>query len=469
MPHAWNTRGSALMVAVIFTAILGAIIIPTYLYLSFGTLRLSDRAFHNTSAVNLAESGIEHAMWALLQHADGEDPWDGWTIIDGQDARREFSGFSYHGGAIGSVHVAIIQYRSETPEVVSRAIIEFPNGDTLDKWMHATLKSGRSLFAYGMLAREHINSSGGAWFDSWISDPDKDPATPPVPYSSSVALDRSKIASASTDIPSISLGSSDLYGTVAVGADSEFGLAVSWGGQVGPRGMNEHGARVVAPGAITTGFTATFEEVIAPPSSNYVAPYVLPYSLNRAPWYVSAESIGTPGHSTTMKLNNFRVEGAATLTIRGDVILILPTGGKNFVVTASGKVKLDPGASLTVYTEGDVEVSGAGVVNPNAPQSFQIWGTSTTSQREYSIAGSGEFHGVIYAPQANVKITGHADVFGAVVANSVLMTGSGSFHYDESLADLTEFSKASAPSIDFVKELNTPASRAPYLGLVSLD
>lgn len=464
-PKGRDTRGSALLVAVIFTSLLGALIIPSYLVLSNSALKLAHRSFYNTAALDLAESGLEHAMWVLNQPADGTDPWEDWELMEGTDVRAEFSGFSFNGEIAGTVRVAVVNYRSKTPEIVSRAVIDLGNGQTVEKWMHATLRTGRSLFSYGMLARDHITSSGGAWFDSWISDPDKDPATPHVPYSSSVARDNAKVASASNDLGAISLGSSDLYGTVAVGSESEYGLEVSWGGQVGPRGMTGDGPRIVAPGAISTKFTATFEDVIAPATDATLPPYRLPRNVNGPPYYISQESIGSPGATTSIELDSLRVEGAATLTIEGDVTLVLPASGDTVLVGGSGKIRLAPDATLTVYTAGNIKIAGAGIANPAASQNFQVWGTAPITQK-IEILGSGQFSGVIYAPNADLRVPGHADIYGAVVANRITMAGSGAFHYDESLADLTLSSEATPPAIDNVRELVTAESRAPHRNLL---
>jgi Flp pilus assembly protein TadG len=50
-----------------------------------------------------------------------------------------------------------------------------------------------------------------------------------------------------------------------------------------------------------------------------------------------------------------------------------------------------------------------------------------------NIAFSEPFYGVLYAPDSDVTISGNADVYGAVVANNLKVTGNALGHYDESL------------------------------------
>jgi hypothetical protein len=73
----------------------------------------------------------------------------------------------------------------------------------------------------------------------------------------------------------------------------------------------------------------------------------------------------------------------------------------------------------------------------------QIFGTNTTNESSTSlagqtikIAGDGEFHGVIYAPNADVEVRGMGDTYGAVVGKNIFLGGNGQFHYDEALKDL---------------------------------
>jgi hypothetical protein len=487
-----NKRGSALVTTLIFTGVLGAIIFPSYLKLTEVALDLSNRNFYSDAAFELAESGLEHAVWALNADYDGDSPWSSWTT-SGSDIYTTIDGFTYTGGIVGSVEVRILDYTSDNPKVLTRGTIDFPGKPSVHRYMQAQFSSsalastGGGLFAYGMLARDTITASGGSAFDSWNSDPDNDPSTPSVPYSAGVRDDNVKIASASTDNNAISLGSSDVYGSAAIGSDSYSGINVGWGGQVGPRDSSEWdpidttdlwmkdppGWKVsTATGALTTGFTATFEDVSVPEEvSPTVTPaYTLPrteqvlYSNQWSSWYqnqyVDTETIGEDGVSTQLQMDSLSVSGGATLTIRGDVTLVLPQSGINtFQVIQGGSLVLADGANLTIYTAGNTEISGAGLVNQGAPKNLQLWGTG--ENQTITFQGSGELSGVIYAPNADITLPGGTDLYGAVVGNAITMSGSGSFHYDESLVSLEGTSSGQAPAggkrveVQYVEEISS--------------
>lgn len=439
-------RGSVLIVVIIFTAML-AVVMPSYLALSNSSLRMANRSFYGNAARGLAESGIEHAIWALNQVAEGNDPWGAWQIV-GDDARATFGGFGYGGNVAGSVTVRLIGYESENPTAVADAVVSLHDGSLVHRYMRADLsaspaEAGGGIFAYGMLARDYIRAEGGASFDSWNSDPAANGSF--VPYSAAVRKDNVKIASASAATPSIWLGSSDVYGSVAVGGATASALHMSWGGQVGPRDQNQFhpddtfqlwaknppGWLVSQKnhGALTTGFTATFEEVTAPEATIFNNAFL-------SPTY-GESSIGANGATQIISLSRILVTGSHTLTIKGDVTLILPPSNTNVLkIEGSGKIRLADGASLKIYTPGNIDISGAGFLNSQAPSNLQIWSTAALPGQTIALAGSGNLSGAIYAPNAHFTIPGGTNIYGAVVGKSFNMTGSGAFHYDESLINL---------------------------------
>lgn len=480
----------------IFSSILALIAVPTYLRLSNNTLKLSYRTHYNMAALNLAESGIEYAVHAIKEAQDGTDNWSEWTK-QGNDVIKALDPVTFTGSTQGNLSIYIINYESDSPEVVAKSEISLPNQPTISRYMYAQVaaSSSRGLFAYGMLTKDTISASGGVVFDSWDSDPDNDPDTPPEFYNSSKSNDNVAIASASSADGAISLGSSDVYGTAAVGSSGNKGLSVGWGGQVGPKDASEwHASDTEAlwakdppgwkvstqTGALTTGFTATFEDIAAPSltATDNRTSYQLPYTdkqLKSNPWsswyqnvYVDQETLGAPDRVTILELDQLKVNGGATLRFEGDVIINLPSEGVTTLqVIQGGAIELAPDATLTIYTAGNIDVTGAGLFSQVAPQQLQVWGTSSNTQY-FNFLNNGQFSGIIYAPNAEVKVTGNSDIYGSVIGKNITLTGSGSFRYDESLLDYTGGSSTPGPTeVTFIEEL-TGDERAPYIALFSI-
>jgi hypothetical protein len=116
------------------------------------------------------------------------------------------------------------------------------------------------------------------------------------------------------------------------------------------------------------------------------------------------------------------VTSQATLYVTGD-----------FTVQGNGYIKIMPGASLTLYVGGRAVISGCGVVNANGrPSTFSYIGLPGNKSITYT--GASAFYGTINAPQADVTLSGNAEIFGAVICNTYTSSGRARVHYDTALA-----------------------------------
>ena len=111
----------------------------------------------------------------------------------------------------------------------------------------------------------------------------------------------------------------------------------------------------------------------------------------------------------------------------------------------------DANAKLTLYVGGVFDYTGSCVGN-NLPSQFVI--NSTLDQRVSTdpgddetkdtgygvkLTGNTETYAIIYAPYANIKVTGNNDFFGALIGNYIYITGANppkqdtraKVHYDE--------------------------------------
>jgi hypothetical protein len=116
------------------------------------------------------------------------------------------------------------------------------------------------------------------------------------------------------------------------------------------------------------------------------------------------------------------VTGNATLYVQGILF-----------VSGSGYIKIQHGASLTLYAGGNATtISGGGVINETGqPANLTYYGLP--NNQTISISGSADFIGTINAPQAALINTGTGNIFGAAIVKSYSSSGGGSFHYDECL------------------------------------
>src|SRR5687767_11681832 len=107
--HRAGERGSALLAALCFATVL-AIALSSYLSLCYRTLELSNRGVTSLQAVELAEAGMENALWAL-----NNNNWDSWTIT-GTTAARTITGFTFTNGVTGRISLSITSFDGSAGE-----------------------------------------------------------------------------------------------------------------------------------------------------------------------------------------------------------------------------------------------------------------------------------------------------------------------------------------------------------------
>lgn len=152
------------------------------------------------------------------------------------------------------------------------------------------------------------------------------------------------------------------------------------------------------------------------------------------------------------------IGGAAvtTVEVRGYVVLVVGTTSSQKVkaslnplikISGSGGLMVGDGATpsgLYIYTTGNMDVTGQGILNSNtgdSAQSLRIFGTNRTgaaslTAQSFNLAGNANFTGLLYAPLADVKLSGggSSGVFnGAIIAANVTANGAVKFRYDERL------------------------------------
>ena len=419
-----SRRGSVLIVAMLVTAML-ALVLGSYFNLSLTSSRQTRRTFDRDTAFHLAEAGIEEAIWSYNQKLSGSaSAWDGWNT-DGAAAWKKFADFTLTTSSTGSVKV----YASTTspsastkPVVVAESTVQTGTANPVTQMIEVTLRR-RSFFANGLTARQQLLFRGtNTSFDSWDSDPDNDPSTPAVDYGAATRNDLGGIASASVDSTAALINHASIYGYVSTGGAAP---------QVGNDGLI--GSFAAAPGTVdparvATDFNASFPAVTAPVDGTWISPL--------------GPTLGVAGASTRWRTAALTLSGKQTLTILGNVTLVITAehGQTALTLTGQASIIISPGASLTVYTAGNIHAAGNGVANANVqPVSFQIWGTDTTdSGQSINLAGNGALRAVIYAPQGDVSLNGNGNMMGAVTARNITLTGNAAFHYDHALSDLSD-------------------------------
>ncbi len=123
-------------------------------------------------------------------------------------------------------------------------------------------------------------------------------------------------------------------------------------------------------------------------------------------------------------IGSIKVYGQATLIVNSDFRV--------------NDLRVESGASLKLYVNApDVSLSRVDNQNIRA-ESFMYYGLPNNGA--ISLGGNGSFCGVIYAPDAYLKISGGGsdilDFLGAIIARIVDVKGHMNFHFDEATMKL---------------------------------
>ncbi|HVU35005.1 MAG TPA: hypothetical protein VHE61_16345 [Opitutaceae bacterium] len=462
-----SERGSLLIVAMLLCAIIELALV-TYLKLGTTAMRVSNRALFTGAAMNLAENGLEQSVYTINKMvADSTYSWTGhgWTIAaNTTDAYEKWTGFSLGQGVTGQVQAYVYNYNGAAPSIVSRSVVTIPGqgGGTQEKWIFVQLRK-TSKFSNGLVAKNSISFSGNnASVDSWNSDPDNNPATAAIAYSSGVKHDNGSVGSISVAVNAITVSNADIWGYASTGGSLP---SVGPNGTVGPFGT---ASGTMDMSHVSTDFTTSFDAVTAPTATynNYGGTISTTTTLPRpgidpqaadGNYYITADSIN---------FNN------KTLTIAANVVLLLTnTGTAIDIGGGSGQLSINSGASLKVYASGDIKIAGNGIMNggtttttANQPVNCQFYGTKTSGSQSIQIAGNGVLSAVVYAPQGSIKINGNGDVMGSMVGNDITVVGNAAFHYDESLAN---FGGNNPYRVSKWQELTTSTQRDTYASVFS--
>jgi len=457
-----TNRGSVLIVALIFAGVI-ALVLSSSLSLALNSNKLADQSYAFNAAQNLADTGLEHALWAL----DNSGAWatGGFSLRSGYTTQYQGafpSSTTYYPlsrGAKGQIKVWV-DNTTTTPHAVVQAIVKLGSGRTISKYAEAYLLQ-RSFSTGGMVAKNGIDFTGHSTLvDSWVSYDDDVSTANDVPYSTTVRRANAHFATPGV----INQQNAQVFGYASIGSDDNSGLNVGATGILSGNFSASNGT--VDYTRVTHDFAENFPEFSAPSggislgainsASNFTG------GTSSTPVIYSTPSV-TIGTADTMNIGTPTTPAYVTLVVVGDI---------NF--NGSAKIIINPGSKLTLYVGGNIYMSGSeSIVNGDAsnttatmnmPSNFTLIGTRTSDQvstsgySSWTIQGGSYMSAVVYAPNANITIGGNGDTYGSVVGNTVSMN-SGNFHQDESLGNVR---KTGLWAIAKWRELQSNSDRAAY-------
>jgi len=443
-----------------------SISLVSYLNLSRTTLEVAHRSFLVNSSVNLAELGLEQALYCLNRNQSGgvalATAWDGWTTDStAHTATRTFpdsGSYQPAPNATATVRVFVANYdlQAGAPTVVSKATIQ-PGGNAppMSRYLQVTL-ARRALWSYGLVGRTRVQLNSNARVDSWDSGSDDSPTTPVTAYAAGVRRDNGSVGTVSAVNGAVGLNSNaEVYGQVNTGGGTVTTLSnARIYGATTPARTNVDASRV------NNQFEFTFPPITvpSPPTINTIGGSItgnstLPNPAIHSPNPADGKYYFSFGIGTNIDLASNK-----TLRITDSVVLLFNNhaGVPTIHTDSNANIAVTPGKSVEVYTQGDITMDSNNSINiGNEARHFLIYGTSTTTQR-ITLSSNVVIYGCIYAPNAAFQIDSNCRLYGAIIADTIQMDSNAEFHYDEALGN---FGGRGGFRVNQWKELRDAAER----------
>ena len=263
----------------------------------------------------------------------------------------------------------------------------------------------KGLFEEAVLCRNNITLKSGTTIDAVDSDISMDPAD---------CDEKVVIGTNSVDSDMITLNNG-----VTVDGD----VVVGVGGDVDSV-IKDLGATVDTKYAMSS-------DVEFPP----VSPPSLPGLGTSIAVKTGEKTVGSGGdYPGVGRVAGIRLRNGTTLRVVGDCTLYV-TGDVD--MGQSSEITLEPGASLTIYLDGDwISDNNSSINNtPGKPTNFKLYGTGPLGQ-EIDLKAKSDFLGSIYAPNADLTIFSGGDLFGSFTANNFELKNPARFYYDAALKEV---------------------------------
>ncbi|WP_372370622.1 hypothetical protein [Candidatus Uabimicrobium sp. HlEnr_7] len=210
-------------------------------------------------------------------------------------------------------------------------------------------------------------------------------------------------------------------GKALFASNGDINLSVPFLGEIhpGPDGVLNGSENVVPP------VGQTVEEA----TSNLNKPFELPPVEIDFPQTSPSNGNFKKGDHNLSGVNHFTdltVKG--TLNIAGDTEIYVQG---DLTINAGGGIVIPQGATLKLFISGKATFNGHSVTNETIdPQNLQVkiaHISTSSSTDDVKLNGTSDFYGIMYAPDANVKILGTNQFFGNIAANRIRITGNAGF------------------------------------------
>ena len=392
-------QGSILVITILLSFLTLLLATPLLTKIS-GQYRITNKTFRQITAFNLAEAGVERAIWEL-NHGTIID-WEG----DAESRTLMISSFQADDGTeVGDISITVLNLQGENPVIESTGRVSHIGSNDIEKSIRVVLEEIEkdSLFDYGIFGKLGLEMSGNALIDSYDSREGV--------YGGENVRDEGQIGTNATHYSAIFLRNN-----VEVNADA----------LVGPGALPVDVIVMQNSATITGEQTALNEEKIFP---SVVPPSNLPL---RGDYILEPNNTATISESGIY--SSFIFQNNSKISITSDCTLYVMG---EFTMLSNTQLEIAEGVTLALYLGGTFYQSSNSQINnlSQDPTKVQIYGTETFNS-VMTWESNSSFYGAIYVPDYTVLYNSNAEFYGSIIANYVEIDSNAGLHYDMALINL---------------------------------
>ena len=392
-------RGSVLVITILLSFLTLLLATPFLTKIS-GQYRITNKSSRQITAFNLAEAGVERAIWEL-NHGTIID-WEG----DSESRTLMISSFQADDGTeVGDISIIVLNLQGENPVIESTGRVSHIGSNDLEKSIRVVLEELEtdSLFDYAIFGKQSLEVSGNAFVDSYDSREGV--------YGGDNVSDMGQMGT-----NGIFSGDISLNNTVEINGDVV----------VGPGGIPANVISMSSNVTINGELTSLTEEKTLPP---VVPPSNLPWRGD----YTLAPN-NTVSISESGEYSSLIFQSNSKISITSDCILYV-TG--EFTMLSNTQLEIAEGVTLALYLGGTFSQSSNSQINNLSldPTMVQIYGTETF-ETTMTWESNSSFYGAIYVPDYTVLYNSNAEFYGSIIADSVKIDSNAGLHFDMALINL---------------------------------
>jgi len=412
-----NESGLALVLAMIMVVVIGIIAVSN-MNISVTEKHLTNNYHYTRQAFYAAEAGAQDGVYRLIIG----------TITDSSPTETTWNSTNYSSTGFSNTFTVKHLLNSSGSAVVNDSagnpyyVISSTGWDSSAKKAEKTveiivsLTRSAGVYSAGMIGCQNVTVTGSGLIDSYDS-----------------ALGSYASQATNTDT-----GGNTYAGNNGSSSTCETGSNINFTANAPMHGNLSAPGTVNPPGG--GAFYGTETEGIAATSCDPLG--VVAYLA--AKWPTPATTTAkittdkTLASGASYHYKSIALTGSETITITGSGTINIFVD-EDISMTASAAITVPAGVTLNIYNKGQIDMSGQGVVNAGGdPSKVNIYNSyvDTGVVDHVKFTGSGAFYGTVYAPLANVRMSGSGGTYGSARGRLMTKTGTADFHYDEALGRL---------------------------------